>query len=133
MGWILLGFSLGCADKAVDPEGREPESDVPIDEDDDTEEPCESTEGELSGRILRAWSADESPSPDAQLTATPKSDEASILILADEQGRFSALLPADSYDIIAQDDDSCTSEVLALDLRACANIVETFRLIDCPG
>ena len=126
---MLVGFGLGCADTAVDPEGREAQSDIEIDED-DTDVPCESGEGELSGRILRAFGADETPAPNAQLKATPEGDEQPIVILADGQGRFSTSIPADAYDVIAEE-SSCFSESKRIELNACDNIVETFRLVDC--
>ena len=128
LGWMLMGLSLGCADRAVDPEGREAESDVEIDDDDDTDVPCDSTEGELSGRILQAWDANETPSPNAYLTATAESDGEAKVIIADEQGHFLEHLPADTYDVIARDHDACSSDVMVIELNACANVVETFRL-----
>ena len=141
--WIPLIVGLNCADRAVDPDpdgdgnrlaevanafvGNDADADADADVD------CRHDDGEISGQVMRAypWEADESPAPNARVSATPSTGEAPITIPTDGNGQFSVSLPADTYDVVASGDGSCFSESTSIVVDPCDVIIRVFKLTEC--
>ena len=97
----------------------------------ESSEDCESEFGTIDGKIFfdPDWGSGPEIVPYGRVIATPNEGEP-IAISSDEEGRFSATLPADEYQIKAED-ENCISEPFSINLEACETETHTLRLIDC--
>ena len=131
--WMPLLAWLNCADRAVDPEPDEYDSEA--DTDDDGDDNCGYQDGEIIGQVMEAypWGAVETPAPSAQIFAAPNSGEDTINLTTDDNGQFSLSLPADTYTVFATDGGSCESEPETIVVDPCDVIIKVFKLVECAA
>ena len=130
--WLSSLLCFACADTAVDPDKADREADVTTDDDDNGVDGCDSTEGEMAGRVLMATGGEETAVANADVVATPTQGGLEIRLITDANGLFASALPAGEYTIKANA-QGCFSDDLYVYLEPCSNIVETLRITDCVG
>ncbi len=142
---LLPFFLLACGSNQKEPPTEGDASDAPegtsdlggngpASDDADTESApdCDSALGTLSGQVIYdvPWLEGSPVAANAQLIATPTQGD-NIRIASNENGQFTTSLPADSYLVMAQDNDGCASDQVDIEVAECGEEALTLRLTEC--
>ena len=96
-------------------------------------EPCTTELATVEGSVTSGmeWYRYGEAMPFASVTATPVDEpDATISIMANEEGIFTAQLPADQYKFLAWA-ETCLSEPTTLTLEPCQTETVNLELVDC--